>query len=124
MSRSTPERVQKSYKSNRPRLWRGPWCQKLAAKFSHMPIWQKIEFGKLNIHDRSNRPPPVMKISSRSRIRVAKRAAERRNGAQFVPKAKRARLTWGTPEWSNRAEEEYVYGDVNCSSPERSEGDD
>lgn len=55
---------------------------------------------------------------------MAKRAAERRNGAQFVPKAKRARLTWGTPEWRSRAEEEYVNRDVNCSSPERSNGDD
>jgi hypothetical protein len=55
---------------------------------------------------------------------VAKRAAERPNGAQFVLKAKLARLTWGTPEWSSPAEEEYVHGDVHCSSPERSNGDD
>lgn len=50
-----------------------------------------------------------------------KSAAGNINGAQFVLQEKLARLTWRTPEWRSRAEEEDISIDVSYSSATKGE---
>jgi transposase len=66
------------------------------------------------------RPPMEMKMGATA-VEVPYygnglvRAADLGNGAQAVPQAKLARMTWRTHEWISRAEEEDIPIDVICS---------